>query len=319
LVSDSTRSRRVDLNALLLFHEIAATGSLTRAAARLDVPKATLSRQLRALERDMDTLLVKRARGRLELTDAGAALYARMQTLAAEADGVVEYARNLRTEIEGVLRVAVPTGFMGALCGQAVVKFTVLHPRVRIRVQQTDLAVDVMRDPIDLVVHVGSSPSRHAPTHVLARIRRAAYASNEYLRAHAAPAHRRELAAHDCIALTSQQLGGVWSFDTGDGRTSRSEPRAVVSDIHLARELALAGVGIAVLPEALCRDDVVAGRLQRVLPEWRIPLAEVSASYADRRHLPQMTRGFLDQLRAQFAGFVSEQSKRPSPADGPVS
>jgi len=317
-VHGPTSRKRVDLNALLLFHAIASTGSLTRAAAKLDVPKPTLSRQLRALEQELETLLVKRAHGRLELTDAGAALYSRMQALAVEVDEVAEYARNLRGELEGVLRVAVPTGFLGTLCGQAVVRFTTLYPRVRIRVQQTDLPVDVMREPVDVVVHVGSSSSQRAPSRVLARIRRGAYASPEYLGGHGTPAHRRELAAHDCIALTSQQLDGVWLFDAGDKRAVRSEPRAVVSDIHLARELALAGVGIAVLPEALCRDDVSAGRLQRLLPDWRIPLAEVSATYAERRHLPPKIRRFVDLLRAQFANFVSEQAGRTNPAAGVV-
>lgn len=309
----STGRKRVDLNALLLFHGIASTGSLTRAAARLDVPKATLSRQLRALEGEVDALLVKRTHGRLELTDAGAALYARMQTLAAEVDEVAEYARNLRTELEGVLRVAVPTGFMGTLCGQAVLKFSVQHPRVRLRVQQTDLAVDVIRDPVDVVVHVGPSPTQAAPTRVLARIRRGAYASPEYLRAHGSPANRRELAAHDCIVLASQQVGGVWALAQGEADATLADPRAVVSDIHLAREMALAGAGIAVLPEAICRDDVAAGRLQPVLTDWRIPLAQVSATYAERRHLPEKVRRFLDLLRSEFAAFASEQAGRAVP------
>jgi DNA-binding transcriptional LysR family regulator len=238
-----------------------------------------------------------------------------MQTLAAEVEEIADYARNLRSELEGVLRVALPTGFMGTLCGQAVLKFTVLHPRVRIRVQQTDRPVDVAREPVDVVVHVGPSPSSNAPTRVLARIRRGAYASPEYLRGRSPPAHRRDLATHDCIALATQQLGGVWSFNAGAEHADRSEPRAIVSDIHLAREMALAGVGIAVLPEALCRDDLDAGRLQRVLPDWRIPLAEVSATYAERRHLPEKIRRFLDLLRVQFASFVSEQSGRSSPQD----
>lgn len=361
----ATSRKRVDLNALLMFHGIASTGSLTRAAAKLDVPKATLSRQLRALERELDALLVKRAHGRLELTDAGAALYARTQTLAADVDDVAEYAHSLRNELEGVLRIAVPTGFMGALCGKAVLRFALMHPHVRLHVQQTDRPVDVIREPVDVLVHVGSSPGQSAPTRVLARIRRGAYASPAYLRTHPAPAHPRDLATHDCIALASQQLGGVWPMIEGHagdavaaGRTSlasaerravaspdrsiastnrpttstghttartdrlmastdrftaradRTTARAVVSDIHLAREMALAGLGIAVLPEALCRDDVAAGRLQRVLPDWRIPLGEVSATYAERRHLPAKVRRFLDLLQAEFANLVSEERGR---------
>lgn len=310
-VSRSRSRKRVDLNALLLFHGIVSTGSLTRAAAKLDVPKATLSRQLRALERELDALLVKRARGRLELTDAGAALYARTQTLAAEVDEVAEYAHTLRHELEGVLRLAVPTGFLGTLCGRAVLRFALLHPRVRLRVQQTDRPVDVIREPVDLVVHVGSSPNQNAPTRVLARIRRGAYASPAYLRTHPAPVRPQDLASHDCIVLASQQLAGLWSMIAGSASedADRSGARAVVSDIHLAHEMALAGMGIAVLPEALCRDDEAAGRLQRVLPNWRIPLGEVCATFAERRHLPAKVRRFLDLLQAEFAN-LAEQSGR---------
>jgi len=296
-----SRHAPLDLNALLLFHGIAASGSLTRAAAQLDVPKATLSRRLRALEREIDALLVTRGRRRLELTEAGAALYAASQQLVSEARAVGDYARTLRAELDGALRVAVPTGYMATLCGRALLRFAALHPRVRLQVFQTDRWIDVTEEPFDIVVRVGAVPNRALPVCPLARIRRGAYASPQYLKSRAAPAQPADLAQHECVIVASQLAAGVWPALERRGRPA--PPRAIVSDVYLARDMALAGLGITVLPEALCREDLAAGRLVRLLLDWRIPPADVVATYADQRHLPAKLRSFLDLLRAEFAAL----------------
>ena len=305
---------RIDLNALLMFHAIASTGSLTRAAARLDVSKATLSRRLRDLEREVNALLVTRGHRRLELTEAGAVLFADSQTLAAEAQAVADRVRTLRTEFDGALRIAVPTGFMATVCDKAVLRFAARHPRVRLHVTQADRPIDVTQEPFDVAVHIGAVPNRDVPMRLLARVRRGAYASPAYLKGRPTPLAVADLAANACIALSSQISAGVWSIIERSGRRSaRRSLRAIVSDVHLAREMARAGLGIAALPEALCREDVESGRLVRVLTEWRIPVAEVFATYADRHYMPSKIRTFLDLLRTEFDDLIADGrgKKRP--------
>jgi DNA-binding transcriptional LysR family regulator len=294
---------RVDLDGLLLFHSIAATGSLTRAAEKVGVPKATLSRRLRQLERDLGTALVKHGHRRLVLTEAGAALYASSQGLAAEAEALAEYAASLRAEPAGALRVSLPIGYLGSVCARALTKFAARHPRVRLTVQQTDQWVDVSQQPFDVAVHVGKVVNRNVPVRTLARMRRDAYAAPEYLKRRGLPITPADLSAHDCIVSPLQLAAGLWRvIPAGKGRlTSPLQPRATVTDVLLALEMARAGMGIAILPQALARADVANGTLQPVLPDWRIPLAQVVATYAERRYMPAQLRALLDHLVTEFA------------------
>ena len=294
---------RVDLDGLLLFHAIAATGSLTRAAEKVRVPKATLSRRLRQLERQLGTALMKHGHRHLVLTDAGAALYASSQGLAAEAEAVAEYAESLRIEPAGALRVSLPIGFLGSVCSRALTKFAARHPRVRLTVQQTDQWVDVSQQPFDIAVHVGKVPNPNLPARVLARVRRRAYAAPDYLRRRGLPATPAELATHDCIVSPLQLAAGLWRvIPAAKGRlTSPSQPRATVTDVLLALDLARTGMGVAILPQAVARADVASGALQPILPDWRIPHAQVVATYAERRYMPAQLRSLLDHFAAEFA------------------
>jgi DNA-binding transcriptional LysR family regulator len=294
---------RIDLDGLLLFHAIAATGSLTRAAEKVGVPKATLSRRLRRLERDLGTALVKHGHRRLVLTDAGSALYTSSQGLAAEAEALAEYASSLRAEPAGALRVSLPIGYLGSVCARALTKFAARHPRVRLTVQQTDQWVDVSQQPFDIAVHVGKVVNRNLPVRILARMRRHAYAAPEYLKRRGLPVTPADLAAHDCIVSPLQLAAGLWRvIPAAKGRlTSPSQPRATVSDVLLALEMARAGMGVTILPQALAQVEVANGVLQPVLPDWRIPLAQVVATYADRRYMPAQLRTLLDHLAAEFA------------------
>jgi DNA-binding transcriptional LysR family regulator len=293
---------RIDLDGLLLFHAIAANGSLTRAAEKAGVPKATLSRRLRQLERELGMALVKHGHRRLVLTDAGSALYASSLGLVAEAEALAEYAESLRAEPAGALRVSVPIGFLGSVCASALSKFAARHPRVRLTVQQTDQWVDVSQQPFDVAVHVGKAINSNLPVRVLARLRRHAYAAPDYLKRRGTPLTPADLATHDCIVSPLQLAAGLWRvIPAAKGRlTSPSQPRATVTDVSLAMELARAGMGVAVLPQALARTQIASGTLQQVLPNWRIPLAQVIATYAERRYMSAQLRGLLDHLAAEF-------------------
>ena len=101
---------------------------------------------------------------------------------------------------------------------------------------------------------------------------------------------------HDCIVLETQLNDGLWTFEAPDGGISIASPRMTTSDIIVAREMALAGVGIAMLTHAVCKSDVNAGRLLRVLPDWGIPPVIVAAMFLERRHVPVRIRAFIDLM-----------------------
>jgi DNA-binding transcriptional LysR family regulator len=126
---------------------------------------------------------------------------------------------------------------------------------------------------------------------------RGVYASPKYCERRGIPKRREELLNHDCIALESQLSDKLWTFDAPPGnRAVTVAPRMTVSDIIAAREMAVAGLGFAILTHAVCEADVQAKRLMRVLPEWHIPPVEISATFLERRHMPLRIRAFIDML-----------------------
>jgi DNA-binding transcriptional LysR family regulator len=119
----------------------------------------------------------------------------------------------------------------------------------------------------------------------------------------------QEIAAHDPIVMLGHRDSHLWE-DVGAGASDPPAGRFVVNSIGFARELALHGQGVAILPNRLCAQDVAAGRLVRLLPEHPLPAIPVSGSFISRKHLPRKTRAFLD--------FVAERLIEEVPRTRPL-
>jgi DNA-binding transcriptional LysR family regulator len=129
------------------------------------------------------------------------------------------------------------------------------------------------------------------------------YSSPAYLALHAAPQTLQDLVEHEFIGHQTQQRDGVLSLkDSGRARRLQVRHRIVVNSIRLARDLVVSGLGLAVLPHALCRSYVESGALVRVLPAWKCPPVQATAVVLARNGIPRKTRAFLD--------FVAERLRR---------
>jgi DNA-binding transcriptional LysR family regulator len=132
---------------------------------------------------------------------------------------------------------------------------------------------------------------------MLAELPRGLYASPAYIERAGAPRSPSDLLKHDCIALETQINDGLWTLpDPDDGSPVRLSPRMTVNDVVVAREMALAGLGLAMLTHALCESEVGARKLVRLLPDHPIPPVPMVATFLERRHMPLRTRAFIDLL-----------------------
>ena len=291
---------KIDPKALMLFYEVLRTRGITAAAQRLNLPKATVSRKVRELEHQLGAVLLKRGPRSVAPTDLGAEVFEHCRRIAAELDDVASLAGQAQTEPKGALRIALPQGFGSVVVARTVTKFTTLFPEVELTVEITNRPVDVSREPFDVAIHMGDVPNQGLPSIRVAEIGRGVYASPSYCRHRGVPAAVADLARHDCILLASQVQAGLWKPVLDAGRVPAAR-RVTVTDIGVARELTTAGLGFAILPNEICIDDVARGKLQRVLPDWRLPSTFAMATFPDRRHLPIRVRAFLDLLKEQFA------------------
>lgn len=282
----------LDLNLLVLFHQVVRIGSISRAAVRLRVSKATLSRRLRQLEEQMGAVLLKRGPQRLEVTDIGRALHEHCERIASIATDASLEVGEMQSGARGTIRIAMPFGLANTALSRGMVEFAQRHPEIRLYAQVCNRWVDVSAESFDVAIYVGSVPNPDLPMRRLCALPRGLFASPDYLASRGMPRTEAELASHDCIALESQMLDNLWPA---------LSPRLTTTDIVLAREMALAGIGIAMLTHALCADDVRAGRLVRVLPDSPTPPVTISAIYLERRYLPLRVRRFIDTLAETIA------------------
>jgi DNA-binding transcriptional LysR family regulator len=289
----------IDVNSMVLFYEVVNSGSISQAALLTKLSKASISRKLRKLEQDVGAVLLKRGQHRISMTSSGEVLYHHCEKILAETQEARTVLSEMQSELAGKLQLVAPFG-LGMWVARALAVFAHKYPRVEVAVDLTHRWVDVSEEPYDVAIHLGRIRNERLPVRRLAELARGVYASPDYLRDKRVPQLPVELLRHSCIVLRQQLDDELWTFREANGTRVTVKPRARVSDIVVAREMALAGMGFAILPHAFCRRDIGAGQLVQVLPRWNIPPLIPSATYLERRYMPLRIRAFLDTVAAQF-------------------
>lgn len=295
--------QNLDLNSLALFYQVANQESIRRASVSLRLPNATVSRKLRNLEQDLGTALLKRNARGMVLTEAGAALYEHCERIMGEVRDVSLVLSEMQSELRGGIRISIPFGFGTDWVAQVLAEFAVKYPHIELYVQATHKWVDVSKESFDLAISVGRIYNENLPAARLGELARGVYASAEYCRLHGEPETPSDLANFACIPTETQLDDGFWTFKHNGRTLSGPPPRVTVTDVGVARHMALAGLGYAILPVNICNQLCVDGRLKRVLPDWKIPPLMVTATYVERRYMPRRVRVLLD--------FISERISSP--------
>jgi DNA-binding transcriptional LysR family regulator len=295
----------LDLNLLMLFLGIVNAGGISQAALQLRAPKASLSRKLRQLEQQIGAVLVKRGPHGLETTEVGAALLHRCERIAAETHEASLIASEMQSQLRGNMRISIPFGLGSTWISRALADFAIRYPDLRLSIHVTNRWIDVSEEPYDVAICIGRVRNENLPVRQLAELPRGLYASPAYCERKGTPQAPAQLVDHECIMLETQISDGLWSCATsGRGVVA---PRLRTSDIIVAREMAVAGVGIAMLTHAVCDAEVKAGRLVRLLPQWRIPPVVVVAMFLDRRHMPLRTRALIDLMAQAIRTLEARQ------------
>ena len=286
----------LDLNDIALFVQVVRCGSFAEAARRLGLPANTVSRRVQQLESQLGTRLMQRSTRKLTLTSAGQAFYERC---AGAVDGLTEAGQELVTgsqEPSGLVRVAATADFFDFFPMEWVTEFLAAHPRVRLDFVLSDAHADLIAEQIDVAFRGGPMrDSGYVGRQLLGARSDGMVASPAYIAACGAPATLQDLLEHDCVTSphpsgrTTWRLagpGGVEEEVQVAGRFSGNTAQAL-------RKATLAGLGIALLPPAMARLDVQAGRLVPVLPQYQRTGHGLSVLYPSRRQLPLAVSAFI--------------------------
>ena len=288
-----------DLNAILIFASVAETGSFTAAARTLALPKSTVSRKVLELEKHLGARLIQRTTRKLSLTDVGRVYYEHCARISREADEADLAVQQMQGTPRGVLRVTAPLSCRTP--SRIAAEFLKHYPDVRIEMVCTDRNVDLVAEGFDVAIRAGPLTDSSLIARKVAMVKDILVAAPAYLRRRGSPRAPLELQEHETIAFGSGPSPGVWSLhNAGESIDVRVRPRLAVNDLDWMHEAARRGIGIARMPEYVCREDLHARRLRQVLTEWSLEETPLHALYPTPRHLSRKVVAFIEMLRDGF-------------------
>jgi len=310
----------VDLNEAVMFVTVVERGSFTAAARALGVPKTTLSRKIQALEDRIGSMLLKRTTRRIGLTESGQLYYAHCARLPRVLEDAEAAVVQLSGAPRGWLRVTAPYTLGMQIIVPLVPEFMARYPDVRLDMQLSNDVVDLVASDLDLALRVGALRDSLLVARPLARFSTHVYASPEYLARYGEPLVPADVVHHRALALSQHRHHGRYAWTLGDGAQSEDlaiAPVIVMNEPSALRDAVLAGLGIALLPDRLAEPLEEHGNLQRLLPAWAGPDAELNAVYPRDRVLPPKVRVFIDFLveRLSFAPVTAVPHAQASSTD----
>lgn len=294
----------LDLNDVALFVRVVQSRSFSAAARERGVPVSTVSRRIARLESAVSTRLLERTTRTLRLTDAGREYFDHAKRAMDDLAQGTEQVRELQTEPSGRVRISAPIALGPAVAG-VVYTYLSRHPGVSIDLELDGRRPKLLENGFDIAIVAEKleDTSDFVAREIRRTTRKLLFASPGYLKERGTPRCVEDLALHDCVATRATDGHAIWILNQGRMRRRISfKPRLYVSEFSAAYGAVLAGVGVAMLPESLCAEDVSKRRLVRVLEGWEGDAGGVHLLYRAHRSLTAAVRTCVDHLLAELPG-----------------
>jgi DNA-binding transcriptional LysR family regulator len=289
-----------DLNDLYYFAKVVEKGSFAAAARALNLPKSRLSRRVATLETALGVRLLQRTTRRLALTEVGKLYYQHAQNVMAEAEAAVEAVERVREVPSGSLRVSCAISLVQTYLARILPRFLAAYPQIRLDLIVTNRRIELIEEGVDIAMRVRAAGDEEA--HLVTRRFGPApgliVAHPELLETYGPIAEPEDLAKIPVMGFGAADRKLRWSLvgPNGGTRDVTLTARLTTDDFNVLRNAALAGLGATMLPTEYCIEDIQAGRLSAVLPNWSMPAATLQAVYVSRRGMVPAVRAFLDFL-----------------------
>jgi DNA-binding transcriptional LysR family regulator len=299
-----------DLNDFYFFAKVVEHRGFAAAGRVLNVPKSRLSRRVAQLEERLGVRLLQRSTRRFTVTELGQDFYTHCQAVLAEAQAAEEAVAQLRAEPRGLVRLSCPVSVTQNVMAEILPPFLARYPKVRVLVLSSNRRVDVIGEGVDIAIRIRFKIDTDADLVVrtFGRSRLLLVASPAYLDAHGRPTHPRDIAALDTISMNESDAAVPWELHDAAGVVERIEhrPRVMCGDFPLILRSAVAGLGVALLPESVCTQALQAGQLELVLADWSHLEGILHCVYPSRRGVLPAVRVLIDCLAEQLPCAVRD-------------
>ena len=292
------------IQAMRIFVRVVEAGTFARAADSLNLPKATVTKHVQALEERLRVKLLNRTTRRVTVTPDGAAYYDRTVRLLTDLDDIEASMTNARANPRGRLRIEVGTSVAQLLIIPQLAEFHARYPDIQVDLGVSDRTVDLIGDNVDCVIRGGELSDQSLVARRIGNLEFITAAAPAYLERKGTPTHPLEIEEkHASVIYFSPQSGrhyplefrrGDESIDvTGPYQLSVNESNAHVTSI-------VAGLGIGQITSWQAQRYLASGALVQLLPDWTQPLLPVYVVYPPNRHLSAKVRAFVDWAAELF-------------------
>ena len=292
------------LLSMQVFRRVVELESFVAAASRMEISPAMASKHVMHLERHLGGRLLNRTSRHLSLTEIGKVYFDRCCEMLDDLEEVEATVSRTSVVPSGVLKISAPVWFANRKFTQILADYRVQFPAVTLDIELSGRMVNLVEEGFDLALRVVHFPIEKLIAHSIASIQFQLVGSPAYLRKSGYPATPQDLSQHAMITYFFMSESGL-TFEGQNGKeTIKIELSSVLrtNNENLIHHAVMDGMGLAFLPTWLIEDDLAAGYLERVLPDYQIPPLTLYAVYTSRKYLSSKVRTFVDFI-SECAGF----------------
>ncbi|HWZ61756.1 MAG TPA: LysR substrate-binding domain-containing protein [Steroidobacteraceae bacterium] len=296
------------LEGFYYFTQVVDKGGFAKASRALGIPKSRLSRHVAALETRLGVRLVTRSTRRFVVSEVGREVYQHATAMLAAADAALEVVEFARAKPCGTLRASCPVALAQAALAPLLPEFLERYPAIRLELHVSNRRVDVLAESFDVALRVRTQPTGEdgLVMRTFREVDEFLVASPAYLGRSPALTEPAQLKEHTTLDYAGELDRRPWELFGPQGQSAAVEHRAriVCHDFVVLRAAALAGLGVARLPESVVREDLASGALTRVLVGWHTPQGIVHVVFPTRRGMLPAVRAFIDFLAERLAATL---------------
>lgn len=290
------------LTSLSVFGKVVECGGFSAAARRLNMSVTMVATHVQSLEERLGVRLLNRTTRKVSLTETGKFYYDRSSHILAELEEADRAAGALTTTPRGTLKIYSSTAIVRFLL-PVIDEYFELYPSVSLDMNIGERMIDMIEDGYDLAIRTVPSPDSSLMVRKLTPWRHLLVCAPAYLETRAEPTIPADLAGHNCLQYGYYPYGNEWHFETASGErvSVRIDGSVLSNSAETLRHLALNGRALWLAPSFVVSEDLAAGRLVQLMPDFRGVEFAINAIYPDRTHLPTKVRLFIDLLAERFA------------------
>lgn len=299
----NNRYMRWTIDEIRTFLDVMETGTVSGAAARSNLSKSVVSKRIAEFEMAVGAALFQRHAGRITPTDSAQELALRLRPSLAEMTNAVESAGWGMAGLRGSLAISAPMSFGIRHLSPIIADFARQHPDLEIMLDYDDRLIDLVRGRFDLAVRIGQLQNSGLMARKLCEDPRVMVASADYLRRRGTPTTLAELQDHDCIGYLNLQSASLWQFMEPGETPVGFAPKTRISanNGEAMCDMAIAGLGIALLPLFIAYKALETGQLVKVAENLRPMPLPISAVWHPVKPMPMKLRAILDHLAKGFS------------------